>query len=85
LADQEGFPHGCSMTTTILCRNCQHRWSVAGALSVHQQLEMLSRPCPVCEAYTLSCLEPVPPRWAERYRPLWRQDRLRGSLRAPAP
>jgi uncharacterized protein CbrC (UPF0167 family) len=40
--------------TEIVCNSCQRRWTLPLADSVYARLDLSSRPCPHCEAYTLS-------------------------------
>jgi hypothetical protein len=58
--------------TGIYCNCCHRSWNVAVAESLYLQLDLLSRPCPHCEAYTLSQAAPVAGRVEARFRPLWR-------------
>jgi hypothetical protein len=41
--------------TCILCSNCGRRWPLDINMSTYIELDIVSRPCPSCEAYTLSC------------------------------
>jgi hypothetical protein len=41
----------------VACGSCSRGWYVAGSLSVYFQLDLLSHPCPYCEAYALSCTD----------------------------
>lgn len=42
---------------TVACDSCGRRFVLPVAGSPHLVLELQSRPCPYCEAYTLSCRE----------------------------
>jgi hypothetical protein len=39
----------------ILCASCRHSWQLSFNDSLYLQLDLSSRPCPHCEAYTLGC------------------------------
>ena len=41
----------------VTCGSCGRGWYIAGNVSVYFQLELVSRPCPYCEAYALSCAD----------------------------
>ncbi|HEX5269394.1 MAG TPA: hypothetical protein VFW33_02855, partial [Gemmataceae bacterium] len=41
----------------VTCESCRRGWYVAGNISVYFQLDLLSHPCPYCEAYALSCAD----------------------------
>lgn len=41
----------------VTCGSCGRGWYIAGNVSVYFQLELLSRPCPYCEAYALNCAD----------------------------
>ncbi len=43
--------------TLIACANCGRSWKLSLFDPLYLQLELSSRPCPHCEAYTLSCQE----------------------------
>jgi hypothetical protein len=62
----------------ITCNNCQRTWTLPGAGSVYWQLELSSRPCPFCEAYTLSYGDAPAAHGGAQFRP------SRSLLRAPA-
>jgi len=38
----------------IFCTACQRRWPVSVQECTYLELEVMSRPCPHCEGYTLS-------------------------------
>jgi hypothetical protein len=50
----------------VTCGNCHRGWYVAGSVSVYFQLELVSHPCPRCEAYALSCTDVSRQRRADR-------------------
>jgi hypothetical protein len=40
----------------VACVSCGRGWYIAGNVSsVYFQLDLVSHPCPYCEAYALSC------------------------------
>ena len=39
----------------ITCANCHRSWALSVGDSLYLELDLVSRPCPHCEAYTLSC------------------------------
>jgi hypothetical protein len=39
----------------VTCGSCARGWYIAGNVSVYFQLDLLSHPCPYCEAYALNC------------------------------
>jgi uncharacterized protein (UPF0212 family) len=39
----------------VTCASCSRSWKLNQPDSVYLQLDLSSRPCPHCEAYTLSC------------------------------
>jgi hypothetical protein len=41
----------------VTCGSCNRGWYIAGQVTVYFQLDLLSRPCPYCEAYALSCVD----------------------------
>jgi hypothetical protein len=41
----------------VTCGSCGRGWYIAGNVSVYFQLDLLSHPCPYCEAYALSCAD----------------------------
>ncbi|HKI36829.1 MAG TPA: hypothetical protein VKA46_33565 [Gemmataceae bacterium] len=41
----------------VTCGNCRRGWYVAGSVSVYFQMDLVSHPCPRCEAYALSCAD----------------------------
>jgi hypothetical protein len=59
----------------VTCGSCGRGWYIGGNISVYFQLELVSRPCPYCEAYALCCADvsgrrqalrrPLPPAKAE--------------------
>ena len=42
---------------SITCVSCQRSWRLAVDASPYVLLDLASRPCPFCEAGTLSCLD----------------------------
>jgi hypothetical protein len=59
--------------TTIVCLSCQRRWQLPGTDPAYSQMDLSTRPCPHCEAYTLSYQEPASARPSGRFRPSWRR------------
>jgi len=48
------------MTTyTVTCHSCADSWRLAGHWSAYEQEAVESRPCPHCDAYTLSSPDPT--------------------------
>ncbi len=43
----------------ITCDSCRQSWKLGLQASLYLQLDLSSRPCPHCEAYTLSCPDTV--------------------------
>jgi hypothetical protein len=41
----------------VTCGSCGRGWYIGGNISVYFQIEQVSRPCPYCEAYALSCAD----------------------------
>jgi hypothetical protein len=41
----------------VVCGSCGRGWYIAGSVSVYFQLDLLSHPCPYCEAYALTCAD----------------------------
>jgi hypothetical protein len=41
----------------VTCASCRRGWYIAGAVSVYFQLDLVSHPCPYCEAYALGCVD----------------------------
>jgi MinD superfamily P-loop ATPase len=41
----------------IVCGKCQREWHFSAAGSTYLALNVMTIPCPGCEAYTLSCVE----------------------------
>jgi hypothetical protein len=39
----------------ITCTSCHRGWALSVGDSLYLELDLASRPCPHCEAYTLSC------------------------------
>jgi hypothetical protein len=39
----------------IVCSTCGGRWPLDVELSTYVELDIVSRPCPSCEAFTLGC------------------------------
>jgi hypothetical protein len=56
----------------IICSSCQRIWRVSVPESVYLQMELLSRPCPYCEACTLSLCVAATARLAGPFRRTWR-------------
>jgi hypothetical protein len=54
----------------ITCGSCCRGWCVGGNGSVYFRLDLLSHPCPYCEAYALSCTDVSVRRQARRRPPL---------------
>jgi hypothetical protein len=61
------------MLATVVCNSCHRTWEVSGGESVYLQLELLSRPCPYCEAYTLSYRDRAAARGVAPFRPIWKR------------
>ena len=40
----------------IVCASCKGSWPSLGTSSAYFEMELMTQPCPRCEAYTLSCL-----------------------------
>jgi len=40
----------------IVCGACRNHWPIAGAPSPYLEMQLMSQPCPRCEAYTLSVM-----------------------------
>jgi hypothetical protein len=40
----------------VTCGSCNRGWYIAGHVTVYFQLDLLSHPCPYCEAYALNCV-----------------------------
>jgi hypothetical protein len=53
----------------VICESCGRGWYVGGNVSVYFQLELVSNPCPYCEAYALSCADVSGRRQARRRLP----------------
>ncbi len=43
----------------VTCASCSRSWKLNSHDSLYLQLDLSSRPCPHCEAYTLSSREPA--------------------------
>jgi hypothetical protein len=41
----------------VTCTSCRRGWFIAGNISIYFQLDLVSHPCPYCEAYALSCAD----------------------------
>jgi hypothetical protein len=41
----------------VTCGSCRRGWYIAGNVSLYFQLDLVSHPCPYCEAYALSCAD----------------------------
>jgi hypothetical protein len=39
----------------IVCAMCHGRWRLEAVESPYLEMQLMSQPCPHCEAYTLSC------------------------------
>lgn len=48
-------------TYKVACHSCGDSWQLAGTWSAYEREAMESRPCPHCDAYTLSSPEPTTP------------------------
>lgn len=46
-------------TWTVTCATCRHTWPLIGNWSEYERQALESRPCPKCQAYTLSSPEPT--------------------------
>jgi hypothetical protein len=46
-------------TYKVACHSCGDSWQLAGTWSAYERDAMESRPCPHCDAYTLSSPEPT--------------------------
>ena len=58
------------MTTyTVVCHSCGETWRLAGTWSAYESEATESRPCPHCDACTLSCPEPAAPAASRRRTP----------------
>jgi hypothetical protein len=66
----------------VTCASCSRSWKLNQHESLYLQLDFSSRPCPHCEAYTLSCRSPadLPP--ASRRRGRSRRLPLRALARS---
>ena len=53
----------------VTCGSCRRGWYIAGNGSDYFQLDLVSHPCPYCEAYALSCADDAP-RPQERRHPV---------------
>ena len=40
----------------IVCASCQGTWPSMGTSSPYFEMELMTQPCPRCEAYTLRCM-----------------------------
>ncbi len=40
----------------IVCASCKNAWPLQAAASPYLELQFMTQPCSVCEAYTLSCV-----------------------------
>jgi hypothetical protein len=59
--------------TEIVCSSCRRHWPLPEMAAVYSQMDLSTRPCPHCEAYTLSYQQPAVRRPASRLQPIWRQ------------
>jgi hypothetical protein len=66
--------------TEIVCNSCQRRWTLPLADSVYARLDLSSRPCPHCEAYTLSYGDGQAP--PAPFRQRWRPEQLSAAGRS---
>jgi hypothetical protein len=39
----------------IVCASCRGAWPMHAGASTYFEMQLMSQPCPRCEAYTLSC------------------------------
>lgn len=39
----------------IVCASCKGTWPLAGTSSLYVEMQLMTQPCPRCEAYTLNC------------------------------
>lgn len=46
-------------TYKVACHSCGYSWLLAGNWSAYERDAVESRPCPHCDAYTLSSPEPT--------------------------
>ncbi len=46
-------------TYKVACHSCGDSWQLAGTWSAYERDAVESRPCPHCDAYTLSSPEPT--------------------------
>ena len=62
----------------ITCASCHRSWVLSVDDSLYLELDLASRPCPLCEAYTLNCLGRAatapPPRRHRAGQQVWRHD-----------
>ncbi len=42
-------------SAVVTCNNCKRSWALGTDTSLFFQLDLCTRPCPWCEAYTLDC------------------------------
>jgi hypothetical protein len=61
------------MAAIIVCDSCNRSWVVSASDSVYLELELVSRPCPFCEACTLSYREGADAHAAPRLHPAGRR------------
>jgi hypothetical protein len=65
----------------ITCASCHRSWALWVGYSLYLELDLASRPCPHCEAYTLTC----PGRAAAAPPPRRRRAGQQVSLLVPRP
>ena len=65
----------------ITCASCHRSWALLVEYSLYLELDLVSHPCPHCEAYTLSC----PGRAAAAPPPRRHRARPQISLLVPRP
>ena len=67
------------MTThTVTCQSCGETWRLPGPWSSYESEATESRPCPHCDAYTLSSPEPTASPAARRAAPWSRRPSFAG-------
>ena len=40
---------------SIVCASCKGTWPLPGTPTPYVEMQLMTQPCPRCEAYTLSC------------------------------
>ncbi|MGL6073092.1 MAG: hypothetical protein ACRC8S_02905 [Fimbriiglobus sp.] len=66
-------------TWTIICHSCEDHFKFTGNWSEYERESLESRPCPTCQAYTLSCPEPTAPSVSRRSPHMLRNRRTTSS------